>query len=121
MKKIHFIAIITLIIILGLIFIYRNYFKNEARAVLTVIMNDEGFVPANFTVAKNTKVIWVNKGTISHWSASDFHPTHGIYPEFDSLTGIEPNAEWTFKFNKVGIWRFHDHLNPGARGTVKVE
>ncbi len=119
MKK-NSIIIIVLLIVLGSVYIYRNYFRNEIVASLTVVMNDEGFVPENFTITKNTKVIWVNRGTISHWPASDFHPTHGIYPEFDPLEPVLPGQSWVFVFKKVGDWRYHDHLLPLIRGVINV-
>lgn len=93
-----------------------------ASVMETVVINmDEyGFMPNMITIKKNTKVIFRNMATEAHWPASNIHPTHGIYPEFDPQRPIPPGASWSFTFNKVGIWRMHDHLLPRILGTITV-
>ncbi len=125
MRKI--IIIIILLIIAAGIF-YRNYFSNDTSneavtasgEIATIIMNDEGFSPSEVTVSRETKVIFVNKGKNLHWPASNFHPTHGIYPEFDALEGISPGKEWSVVL-KLGKWHYHDHLYPNFTGTIEVQ
>ena len=121
MTKNNIIAVVIFFSVLLFVFIYRIYFSNNMSASLTVIVNDAGFIPEHIVVSKNSRVTWVNKGTLPHWPASDFHPTHGIYPEFDPKREIDPNGEWSFEFDKVGNWHFHDHLNPSVRGVVEVK
>lgn len=118
MKHYYILAAILLIAV-SLIF-YRSYFsKNEVYADFVITMTDEGFSPNLITINKGTKIIFVNKGDNLHWPASDFHPTHGIYPEFDTLKGINPNEEWSVIL-KPGKWHFHDHLHPNLTGTIEV-
>ena len=57
----------------------------------------------------------------SFWPASNIHPTHMIYPEFDAKRPVASGKDWSFTFTKKGTWRYHDHLNPEATGTVVVE
>jgi hypothetical protein len=83
-------------------------------------MRDDGFHPQTITVRKCTRVIYKNEGCVAHWPASDIHPTHGIYPEFDPKEGIDPGKEWSFVFDRVGKWRDHDHLFPVNRGVIEV-
>lgn len=86
-----------------------------------VLVKDGSFSPSTLTIQKNTRVVFKNTGNRPHWPASDFHPTHGIYPEFDPQEGIAPGSEWGYKFEKLGKWKFHDHLEPEARGLIIVE
>ena len=71
-------------------------------------------------VKKGTEIVFKNTDTKSHWPASDFHPTHGIYPEFDPLKGINSGEEWSIVL-KSGKWPYHDHLYPSFVGTIEVE
>lgn len=86
----------------------------------TVVMKADSFEPANLTIQKNTKVIFKNEDSQERWPASAIHPTHGIYPEFDPRRNIAPGESWEFIFDKVGNWKYHDHLNPSIRGEIKV-
>ncbi len=90
------------------------------KKVQTVIMKNGSFEPDSLTVQKCTKVVFENKGTQAHWPASNLHPTHGIYPEFDPQQGIEPNQSWSFVFDKAGKWRYHDHLYPAVTGEIII-
>lgn len=83
-------------------------------------MTSDGFVPAEVTIDQNQAVIFVNKDTNPHWPASNPHPTHDLYPEFDPQKAIDPNQSWAFRPQKIGEWKFHDHLNPHLRGVIKV-
>lgn len=83
-------------------------------------MDDNGFMPDSMTIKKGERVVFENKGKEAHWPASNIHPTHLIYPEFDPKNPIKPGENWEFIFQKVGIWRFHDHLFPDFTGSVVV-
>lgn len=92
----------------------------KASGDLTIKVLREGFVPKNLVINNGQTVIFVNEDINSHWPASNIHPTHGIYPEFDPQKAIEPGKSWQFKFEKPGTFRFHDHLYPELTGTIKV-
>jgi|GEM_PF-1392341 len=83
-------------------------------------MTTNGFVPQEVTIDESSSVIFINKDSVTHWPASDIHPTHEIYPEFDPKKGIEQGKSWTFKFTRVGEWSLHDHLFPHFRGKITV-
>ena len=107
---------------LGLIFLAAGC-SNNPKAVVpaaTVVIKDGGFAPASITVKRGDTVVFQNQDSQAHWPASDLHPTHGIYPEFDPQTSIEPNKSWSFTFDKVGKWKYHDHLFPSVHGMVTV-
>jgi plastocyanin len=54
------------------------------------------------------------------WTASDEHPAHTIYPEFDQKTVAGRGNEYSFKFEKVGTWGFHNHANASHVGKIIV-
>ena len=87
----------------------------------TVSVTSDGFSPRELTIKKGDKVTWVNKTSSSVWPASAFHPTHTVYPAFDALRGFSENEiPYSFVFDKVGSWKYHDHLNPSVTGVIEV-
>lgn len=95
--------------------------KSEVKAEETVVkMTSTGFSPSKVMVKVGTSVKFVNDDTAEHWPASAFHPTHQVLPGFDSLSGVKPGESYSYTFEKVGIWKFHDHLNPSMSGSVEV-
>lgn len=88
--------------------------------VVAVDYDGSQFSPSSVNIKVNDWVFFKNKGTGDFWPASNPHPTHTDYPGFDALKPIAPGGEYKFQFTKVGDWGFHDHLNPGAHGTVHV-
>lgn len=99
-----------------------NLFPTLAHSELVIVeMVEGGFEPQNVVVDKNSTVLFINKDKIDRWPASNIHPTHDIYPEFDPQKPIPPGSSWTFKPKKAGEWKFHDHLRPHLRGTLIVE
>lgn len=87
-------------------------------------INPEGITPKELTIAIGDTVEFRNSDVKPHWPASNPHPTHTDYPEFDPKAAIEPGGIWSFKFTKAGTWKFHDHLNgrnTKFQGTVIVK
>ena len=72
------------LILLG-IFIY--FYEASRDQTQTVVIKDGGFFPAVIGIDPGTKVIFRNVGERSHWPASDFHPTHTLYPEAGGCLG----------------------------------
>jgi len=97
------------------------YAQQSNTSKQTIQVNEDGFFPKLVRVKNGDTIIFKNTGKLEHWPASNIHPTHEIYPEFDPKKPIFPNQEWEFKFNKSGSWRFHDHLNPIITGLIVVE
>lgn len=94
----------------------------EARVggEVRVVMGEGGYGSKRLVVKRGTKVIFENKSTVLRWPASNIHPTHGIYPEFDPGRPLSEGESWSFVFGKVGVWYFHDHISPSITGTVEV-
>lgn len=87
---------------------------------ITVTINEGFFRPEKVTIKKGTKVFFNNATQKPHQPASDDHPTHQKYPGFDPKKEIPPAESWSFTFNNVGTWGYHDHLTPTAKGTIVV-
>ncbi len=117
--KIIFISTIALLSVAGVAYFY-NYEKS-GNTLHTVKLTEDGFAPSAITIAKGDTVVFTTTRNKPFWPASDLHPTHGIYSEFDPKQPIEANQSWSFRFDKTGEWRFHDHLAPLFRGTVRVQ
>ncbi len=101
-----------------------------------VTYTDSGFDPQELgPIAPGDKVIFRNESSRPIWPATAMHPTHAVYdgttlnehcaegaaPSFDSCRGIEPGGEWSFIFERVGNWQYHDHLKLGYYGTIVVK
>ena len=85
-----------------------------------VEISSRGFSPEILEVEQGDIVTWVNLDSKRHWPASDSHPIHDVYPDFDSKKPLMANEEWEFHFDKVGEWEYHDHLNPSKVGKIIV-
>ncbi|MDP2684915.1 MAG: hypothetical protein Q8P20_07830 [bacterium] len=86
----------------------------------TVWIMDGSFNPSVVTVKVGDTVTWVNKDDIDRQVASDPHPTHTALPDLES-NALSVSDVYTFTFDEVGTWFYHDHLNPIQKGTVIVE
>lgn len=99
-----------------------------------VEINNEGFVPKNLEIKQGDKVTWVNKLVTKSWPASNFHPTHTNYPGssivkcgtaeekniFDACRGLQKEESYSFVFNEIGSWEYHNHLQPSKSGRIIV-
>lgn len=92
----------------------------EATGEEIMVMTKDGYQPKDLTIKLCTKVVFKNASDGPLWPASDIHPTHGIYPQFDPRQPVEAGAQWSFVFDRVGRWQYHDHLNPTIRGVIEV-
>ena len=87
----------------------------------TVTITDAGFSPSTITVKPGTTVTFVNDGQGPHWPASNPHPTHTDLPGFDAKHALATGETYSFVFQKIGQWGYHDHLNPSTMGVVIVQ
>jgi plastocyanin len=85
-----------------------------------IIYTNNGYTPNQLTVQRGETITFRNESSRDMWPASDPHPTHTIYPEFDSRGPIEPGETFAFTFTRVGTWGYHDHSNPFRTGTIIV-
>jgi plastocyanin len=93
----------------------------NAETGTVIIMSDDGFEPTTLNIKVGDTVKFINKSKYWHWPASDLHPTHTLYPEFDPRKPVGPGEVWEFTFEKKGNWHLHDHLSPYVTGKIIVE
>lgn len=102
---------------------------------IVVVYNDQGFSPKSVTIPLGTTVTFANQGTGNMWVASAAHPTHIVYsgtslsqhcPDtanttFDECAAVASGNSYSFTFNKVGEWKYHNHVAKAPDfGTVIV-
>jgi plastocyanin len=88
---------------------------------LTVTYDGSSFTPAILTIQKGQTVTFMNSSDESMWVASDPHPTHINYPQFDAKKDYKPGESYTFTFDRVGSWGYHNHEHSGVKGTIIVK
>lgn len=95
--------------------------SNESPAETVIVYTVSGFSPSSLTVKQGTAITFKNSSSSPFRPASDPHPIHTAYREFDAKQTIAAGQSYTFTFDKVGSWGYHDHLNPIRVGTIVVE
>ncbi|MBC7836439.1 hypothetical protein H7X87_01530 [Acetobacteraceae bacterium] len=104
---------------------------SAAPMTATVTLNSSGFSPKSVTVKKGGTVTWTNGGSGSMWVGSASHPTHTAYSgttlqehcadgDNDSFDQCENGTTYSFTFDKVGTWNYHNHSNSSQFGSVVV-
>lgn len=101
-----------------------------ASMAASVSYSGSAFSPKDVTVKKGGTVTWTSSNS-TMWVASASHPTHTVYAgttrtehcpggastAFDQCAG---GQSYSFTFDKVGTWNYHDHMNASAFGSVTV-
>lgn len=88
--------------------------------VFEISYDGTSYTPNTLSIKSGDIVVFKNKSKDKFWPASNPHPLHTDYPEFDPKKPVGAGQTYEFKFLKAGTWKFHDHLNPVARGTITV-
>lgn len=101
------------------------------RAV-AVTFNGSGFSPQSVTVAQGGTVTFASTGALM-WVASDPYPLQNGYdgtteqqhcaqgyPGLAPFDQCSSGTSFSFTFDKVGTWGYHDYLEQSAAGTVTV-
>jgi len=105
----------------------------NVRTPVTVTYDGTSFSPKTVTIKVGQSVTWVNQSTSGMWIASNPHPVHTGYDGTTEAqhcapgyTGAAPldecgeKSSFTFTFNKVGTWGYHNHEGAEDGGTVIV-
>lgn len=109
----------VLFFLFSIFFIFPGNASSHSE-IQIIEMTPDGFVPSEVTIDQNSSIIFINKDAEPRWPASNVHPTHDLYPEFDPRKNVDPGESWAFKPKKVGEWKFHDHNFPHMRGVLIV-
>ena len=95
--------------------------ENGAPAITVVSYNETGFSPESTEVMLGETVVFVNLSDEALWVASAIHPTHQLYPAFDSKQSFGIGERYEFTFDQKGTWMYHNHMRPGLTGTIIVK
>lgn len=120
MNKKYITGGVILVLIISTFLLLKNYSFPREPKTFNIVLSTAGFSPENISIRVGDTLTFTTTTGKEFWPASDLHPTHGIYPEFDPRKPVSPNDSWSFQFNKQGEWRFHDHLNSLYTGKIKV-
>lgn len=88
-----------------------------------VELRDDGFYPYELTVHEGETVTFHTTRKKAFWPASDPHPAHTNYPDFDSGKPIPRGTKWSFTFRSIGEWEYHNHLGSNYspdNGIIRV-
>lgn len=97
-----------------------------------VIYGGSGFSPVPVRVKLGGTVTFVDQNPNEDmWVASAQHPTHTVYNgttlaqhcaagAVDSFDQCAAGSSYSFTFNKVGTWNYHNHLQSSHFGSVEV-
>lgn len=131
MNKIFIVIIIIAIVAAGGYFLIK---KDRPESMVPVeekiiTYTDTGYSPSPLQIKIGDTVVFKNESSQSMWPASSMHPAHKDYPTiggclgstFDACQGVQPGDSWSFKFDIVGDWKYHDHLSPKNFGSISVE
>lgn len=122
MQKINFEIVQKILFLIVLYSVVFGLFiiTNKIPDTKRIIFTGSRFYPDALHIKKGDLVIFENKSSVAFWPASNNHPKHTLYPEFDPKMPVPPGSIWTFRFQKEGIWGFHDHLKSTISGTIFV-
>ena len=121
LSKAAFIKIVLSLLLFASFTIFILFLHGQGnKHKFVVVLDQRGFEPYKIVIHKGDTVDFVNYSGKYFWPASDIHPTHQIYPQFDPKRAFGPNQDWSFKFDRVGAWPYHDHLFIYYTGVVVV-
>lgn len=127
-------TLLALLAGIGLIFFGYQYFSPAPTApraemqssaeipagAIVVTLSKDGYSPDTLSVKVGDTVAFRSVAGELFWPASNLHPSHLVYPEFDPQEPVQSNDVWSFTFTKPGEWKYHDHLAPYYTGVITV-
>lgn len=115
-RRLIFIAIIC--ILLGSVAMTMCVIRSTHKNV--IVYDGTSFTPAALTVNLGDTVTFENRSNKAFWPASNLHPSHLIWSDFDPKKPYAQGTSWSFTFTQQGSWGYHDHITPTLGGTVIV-
>jgi len=94
--------------------------EHAPKADYVIELRVDGYYPKTLTIQGGDTVKFITTRGSYFWPASNLHPSHRIYFEFDPKGPVAAGDSWIFTFKKSGNWRYHDHLSPYFTGMIEV-
>lgn len=79
----------------------------------TVLIENMHFTPANLTVRRGDRIVWINKDFFAHTVSDSMQ-------RFDS-GNIPASASWSYRANRRGEYAYECRLHPGMQGRLTVQ
>jgi plastocyanin len=125
-----FIGFLILLVAAAAVMFIDNHDNNADTSTTTpakhsevfaeVRISGKGFEPAELTVKRGTKVVWVNNGSTLRQIASNPYPSgSGSGPLKSEI--LNKGQAYTYTANKTGTFGYHDQLHPTINGTLVVK
>ena len=80
----------------------------------TVLIQNFSFKPANITIKRGTKVIWINRDSTAHTATANNGRS------FDSGR-LGPGQRFSHTFKRAGKKSYHCEIHPNMKGSVTVK
>jgi plastocyanin len=87
-----------------IVWLYVTSVFSETAIEHQMIVTSDGFAPEQLTISAGDTVSFTTDMDVYFWPASNQHPAHDIYPEFDPQRPLSPEESWEFTFTKKAIW-----------------
>ncbi|MHB1086720.1 MAG: cupredoxin domain-containing protein [Minisyncoccota bacterium] len=88
---------------------------------VAIVLNENGFEPRDIRVTRGTIITFTTTRQYKFWPASNAHPSHDVYPQFDPKRVLGPEESWSFTMDDVGSWGYHDHVRSYFTGIIYVD
>ena len=91
------------------------------RSSIEIDLAEIAFVPENFKVSRDTKIVWKNSDSVVHYINTDSHPGHTYYPAQNS-NALNKNDTYAVVFDKPGVYPYHCSAHADVmKGMIIVE
>ena len=115
------VAGVLIIVVMAIIFFYRSFSPSvSGPELISIVLTADGFKPNQVTIPLGSTTVFSTNVDRPFWPASNLHPSHEQYSDFDPLKPIPPGETWSFTFLKAGEWNMHDHIRSYYTGTIYV-
>ena len=122
------VSLVALVLLASvLFFLYTSFASDKAifdargQKNVRVVLTDEGFIPKSIRIQRGTTITFTTTRKNELWPASNPHPSHFLYSGFDSKTPVQEGDSWSYTFELVGVWEYHDHIRSYFTGIIYVE
>jgi len=98
--------------------------SSETVSSVTISYTDNGFSPSSTSLKLGGTLTWVNNSGSELQVAVNPHPTHTgdkAITEGEFVLALSQGQSKTVTVNKSGTFGYHNHLESGDTGSIRVE
>lgn len=94
-----------------------NYIESPIQ---NIIYTNSGYTTDYIEVSIGTPIFFWNRSNLPMWTASDPHPIHTDFSEFDSRRAYMSGSVYIYRFKTTGTYTYHNHDKSNHRGIIRV-